>query len=108
MAKRKVVLISVIGIISLCVIAAGLSALSNITLPERPDSSGALSPIDKVRLDETLHLKEELGEEVWPGWGDMDIPVLLWTEENSFLFGFPVQPTSWDIVSGDTFNGQSY
>lgn len=107
MTKRKVVF-SIIGMLSLCILAAGISALSNLGLPERPKNTDAFSSIDKARLAETLHLKEALGEAVWPGWGQMDIPILLWTEEISFLFGFPVQPTGWEIVRGDTFNEQSY
>ncbi|MGD8455475.1 MAG: hypothetical protein PVF83_03745 [Anaerolineales bacterium] len=108
MTKRKVVLFSVIGILSLCILAAGISALSNLGLPEKPESRDTFSFIDKARLAETLHLKEALGEEVWPGWGQMEIPVMLWTEETSFLFGFPVQPTGWETVTGDTFNEQAY
>jgi hypothetical protein len=38
----------------------------------------------------------------------MEIPVLLWTKEYSFLIGFPTQPTGWDEVPDDTFNGQPY
>jgi hypothetical protein len=108
MLKRKVLLYSVIGIISLCILAAGVSALSNLSLPAKPEATGVISPIDKARLAETLHLKEELGEEIWPGWGQMEIPVLLWTEEYSFLIGFPIQPIGWDEVQDDTFNGQPY
>lgn len=108
MTKRRLILLSIIGIVSLCILAAGLSALSNLSLPERPESTSTLSSIDKVRLVEALHLKEVLGEEVWPGWGQMDIPILLWTEETSFLIGFSFQPSGWEVVLDDTFNGQPY
>jgi hypothetical protein len=108
MGKRKVILFSVLGIISLCILATGISALSNLSLPARPESVSTISPIDKARLVETLHLKEALGEEVWPDWGEMDIPILLWTNETSFLIGFPFQPSGWDVILDDVFINQPY
>jgi hypothetical protein len=108
MGKRKVILLFAIGIISLCILAAGISTLSNLSLPARPEGMNAISPIDKARLAETLRLKEALGEEVWPSWGRMDIPIVLWTEEASFLIGYPFQPSGWEIVQDDTFSGQPY
>jgi len=108
MGKRKVILFSILGIISLCILAAGISALSNLSLPTKPESVSTISPIDKARLVETLHLKENLGEAVWSGWGQMDIPILLWTNETSFLISFPYLPSGWDVVLDDVFIDQPY
>jgi hypothetical protein len=64
--------------------------------------------LDKIRLAETLHLKAKLGESVWPGWGKMQIPILLWHQDNSFLFGVQEAPQNWEEVPDDTFEGEKY
>jgi hypothetical protein len=96
------------GMVLLCMVAAALSALSNRNLPTGPEVTDRLDPLDKARLAETLHLKQELGENVWPGWGKADIPVLLWMGDDAFLVGYPDPPAAWEPVPGDAFQGQVY
>src|SRR5574341_1366758 len=105
---RRVILFGAAGLLLLCLSAAGLSALSNRNLPTGPAALDRLDRLDKVRLQETLHLKRELGEAVWPGWGQADIPMVLWNKEYSCLVGYPDPPADWDIVAGDDFDGQPY
>ncbi len=105
---RRALLIGTGGLLLLCLSAAGLSALSNRNLPPGPAALDRLDPLDKARLQETLHLKQELGEAVWPGWGQADIPVMLWNKDYSFLVGYPDPPADWAIVAGDDFDGQPY
>ena len=105
---RRVILFGAAGLLLLCLAAAGLSALGNRNLPTSPAVLDRLDALDKVRLQETLHLKRELGEAVWPGWGQADIPVVLWNKEYSFLVGYPDPPAEWDRVAGDDFDGQPY
>jgi len=64
--------------------------------------------LDKDRLTEALRLKTELGEGVWPGWGKMEIPVLLWNQENNYLFGVNNPPDSWEKVPDDNYLGETY
>ena len=85
---RRAFIVIVAGLLLLCLLVAGLSALSNSTLPDQVESTGRLSALDKARLAETLHLKQELGETVWPGLGAADIPLLIWNRDTSFLVGF--------------------
>ena len=92
----------------LCAVAAGLSALSNRNLSLRPQETDRLGPLDQARLAETLHLKKELGEAVWPGWSQAEIPVLIWNRDYSFLIGYPDLPAPWKPVPGDTFQAKAY
>ncbi len=106
--KRRLFLLGVLGMLLLCSAVAGLSALSNLTLPGEPEVLDRLEPLDKARLEETLHLKRELGEAVWPGWGKADIPVLLRTREYGFLVGHSDPPAGWVPVDGDSLDGRPY
>jgi hypothetical protein len=96
------------GSLLLCAIVAALSAASNRSLPTGPGETDRLSSLDQARLAEALHLKQALGERVWPGWGRADIPVLIWIGDHSLLVGHPAPPAGWEPVPGDAFQGQPY
>lgn len=109
--RRQIILWMVIGLVGLCLVGAGLSFLSNQTLPDQIDSNDRLPDLDKARLAETLHLKQELGDQVWPGLAVAEIPILLWNDEDSFLVNYDGEtavPAGWQMVTVDTFQGQSY
>jgi hypothetical protein len=95
------------GLLSLSLLAVA-SYISNKNLPTGPEISDRLSELDKMRLEEALHLKTSLGESIWPGWGEMDIPVLLWHQENNFLVGIDDPPAGWISVPDDVFKGNTY
>lgn len=71
---------------SLLALAAGLTLPLTSPLAE-PPSEPELS--DLVRLAEASRLADELRREVWPGWEETAMPVLLVTEETEFLARFP-------------------
>lgn len=96
------------GAFFLCIVAAGISALTNLALPKGPAQLDRLDDLDKARLAETLHLKEALGDATWPGFGAADIPIVLWNREYTFLCGYPQVPTGWAEVPDDTFAGRPY
>lgn len=104
---RSFLLIIAGGIFS-CILLAAIAYISNQNLPTSPTITTRIEPVDKTRLAETLHLKTELGELVWPGWGEKQIPILLWHKENSFLVGIQEPPKDWEEVPGDTFQGEEY
>ena len=109
MKKRISCLVKAIGgVLLLCVGLSLVSALSNLTLPKEPERLDRLDPLDKARLAESLHLKQTLGEAVWPGWGQADIPILLWNHDYSFLTGFDAAPEDWELVPDDDFDGSFY
>jgi hypothetical protein len=105
---RRIIISSLVGLMLLCLAATLLSALSNLTLPKGPVVLDRLAPLDKARLQETLHLKQTLGEAIWPGWGQADIPVVLWNREYAFLIGYDAPPPDWAVVPGDTLDAQPY
>jgi hypothetical protein len=96
--KKKFLLAVPLGLMLLCLIAAAGSAIANQNLPEPPESSAVLTMEDQARLAEALRLKAELGNAVWPGWGDSQYPVILWNREFSFLYGAENPPEGWEAV----------
>lgn len=108
-------------LISICVLATGVSAIINLRLPQHSPVIEKLSLPDKIRLEETLHLRQAAGDDVWPGWGQADIPAILYNEEYVFLTGYPEPPAGWekvpagtqmgipwDVVPDDSLSGQAY
>lgn len=126
MIKRKasigrVVVFGVLGVVAACLLAAGALWVSNRNLPTESSMVDRLSGADKARLAETTHLRQALGEHVWPGWGEMDIPLIVYNEGYAFLVGYADPPPgwirepgqtlrggAWEEVPGDTFNGEAY
>ncbi len=107
---RRILLFIVLGLIVVCLGGAGLSAWSNQRLPDSIAESDHLSSLDKARLAEALHLKQTLGDQVWPGLAAAEIPILLWNRDFSFLIGDNIDslPAAWQEVSSDTFQGRPY
>jgi hypothetical protein len=114
-------LFSALGLTLLCVVLVGISALSNRSLPARSQITDRLSEVEKARLAEAIHLRQALGETVWPGWGLFDIPIIVYNEEYAFLVGYPDPPDGWvrmpqneprggpwEAVPDDAFEGQGY
>jgi hypothetical protein len=94
----------------LFLLMSGFAAIS----PARADQSserpgaGKLEAADKEALAGALRLKADLGEAVWPGFGNADIPVIVYDDEFEYLFRLPNPPPPWDIVVGDDYLGQTY
>jgi hypothetical protein len=118
---RKVLLLTVLSLTGLCLLLAVISVISNLALPQQSATVETLSNADKVRLAEMIHLRQSVGDAVWPGWGQADIPAIAYNESYAFLVGYPVPPAGWtkvpqgnqrggpwELVSGDRFNGQPY
>ena len=110
------------GLILLPLLAIAAAALSNIGLPTQSQVVERLSEAEKARLEEFYHLLRTLGDAVWPGWGQADIPVIVHNEAYAFLVGHPDPPPDgwtmvprneprggpWQLVPDDTFQGQPY
>lgn len=95
-------------LLGLCLLLSVIAAISNGDLPTQ-DNSETLSSLDKARLQEALQLKSELGQRVWQGWEQADIPIILSNESYEFLFNYPGQPpTEWTLVTDDDLAGTSY
>ena len=98
----------VLGMVISCIVLASFGYNSNQKLPTSPEFTDQMEPLDKVRLSEALQLKAKLGDAVWPGFGALDAPVIIWNEDYEFLFGVSNPPADWEAVPGDYFEGQPY
>jgi hypothetical protein len=114
----KFLLWLLLGLSGLCLAAAGISALANRGLPTQSASPERLTDADRARLVEALHLRQSLGDSVWPGWGSADIPVILYNEQYAFLTGLDrpapgwvkvpetaTRGAAWDMVQRSALNG---
>ena len=118
---KKFCLIIPLGLIVLCLLAVAASALSNLGLPQGSTILDHLSELEKARLSEAFHLRDALGDAVWPGWSQADIPLIVYNEQYAFLLGYPNPPAGWlkvptleprggpwELVPVDTFEDRPY
>lgn len=103
--KRRRILPYVLLVpLGLCVAVLGLSALSNRFLPAAPTRLDHLTQADEARVAEAFHLKQTLGDQVWPGWSEADIPLIVWNSQYAFLYGYPRQPEGWEALEDEAFH----
>jgi hypothetical protein len=116
--KRRTILL----IPAFLIIVVALCAISNLLLPRRSKLVDTLSAEEKARAAEAIRLRQELGNQAWPGFGDAAIPLVLYNEENAFLVSYHGEPpvgwvvprsseqrgTTWEQVTGDDFFGTPY
>jgi hypothetical protein len=118
---RRFILIGFLGVTASCLLALSATFLSNLTLPSESSVTERLSDLDKARLAEATRLRKFLGGEVWPGWEEANIPIIVYNEEYAFLVGYPEPPAgwvmeprqearggAWERVPQDDFMGQPY
>lgn len=101
----------------------GISLLTNLLMPHHSATIDRLSAHDKGMVAEIFHLRQAMGDSLWPGFGKADIPVLLYNESYAFLIGYPDpdpatgwrsiprltdQGGPWEPVPGDSLNGLPY
>ncbi len=107
-SRRRGCLVTVIVLAGLVLLAAGISALTNIGLPQ-PENADRIPSVDKARLAEALNIKASLGNDLWPEWAATTNPIILFNHAYEFLIGFPGQPPAgWEAVPQDSYNGQAY
>ena len=117
----RIFFFSILGLTVLCLAVVGFMAVSNQFLPEHSKVIDRLSYLEKARLSEAIHLRQVLGNKAWPGWGDVEIPIIVANEEYAFLVNYPDPPNGWmmmprrevrggpwEEVPDDWFNGQVY
>jgi len=108
------------ALMGLCLGAIVLAVVSNQGLPERSPQPERLSAAEKARLGEADHLRRSLGDSVWPGWGQVAVPFVVYNEEYAFAVGLPDPAPGWNFVlgrklgaawegaAGDALAGQPY
>lgn len=103
---RRVLLFVVLGLVGLCVLAMAAGAISNALLPEPPAQTAELDAVGEARVAETFRLKAAVGDEVWPGYGTMDIPLLVWNDDYAFLYGYAGDPPAgWEQLDAEPLAG---
>ncbi|MFI5174146.1 MAG: hypothetical protein ACHQKY_04765 [Terriglobia bacterium] len=105
---RRVLRFGLLILAALIFAAAGLSFLSNRGLPTRSKSIDHLDSHEKSYLAEALHLKQALGESLWPAWGRAEIPILAWNEKYGFLVGESNPPSGWERIPDEDILGSPY
>jgi hypothetical protein len=118
----RLLLLGLLALMIVCLSVAGLTAWDNARLSKHSEISDKLSQQEKARLIEALHLRQTVGDEVLPGWGRAEIPVILYNEDYAFLTGVNSPPpkgwttvrlnqqrgTAWEVVPGDDIQGIPY
>jgi hypothetical protein len=102
-------------------VLALFSTLYNFTLPKGSKTIEHLSANQKSHISETINLHQKIGNELWPGWSNIQIPVMVYNEKYSFLIGYPNPPSGWfkmptqefrggkwEVVTNDDFYGLPY
>jgi len=105
----------------LFVVLAIVSALYNLTLPSESKEKDILTQDEKAYISEAMNLQQKMGNKVWPGWGDLQIPVITYNEKYAFLVGYSNPPagwmkmpkeelrgSEWEVVGNESFGGTSY
>lgn len=121
MKKGRIFLIVILVLSGLCLLGGLVSWVSNRSIPQSSANPSALSVEQKALLAEAVRLRAELGSQVWPGWSEDEIPLLVFNEAHAFLVGLP-EPADgwvrvprteqeggpWQVVLGDDFLGDAY
>lgn len=97
------------GLLALCLLATAVSAIYNNQLPTHSQNPSQLSTDDIARVQEVLHLHEALGDDIWPGWGEVDIPIIVYNEAYAFLFNYAgTPPTGWAAGPTQAVQGSAW
>lgn len=105
----------------LIVVLAIVSSLHNLTLPKKSEVTERLTENQKAYIAEFMNLQREVGDSVWPGWGRLKTPAIVYNEEFAFLVGYKNPPagwykmpkkelrgTEWEPLKDDQFFGETY
>ncbi|MDX1592269.1 MAG: hypothetical protein R3283_09910, partial [Balneolaceae bacterium] len=87
-----------LGIIVLLIMIMAGIGLHNLTLPEASENHLTLDGRNRILLDEATHLRESLGDQIWPGWDTLKIPWVVYNESHVFLVGMDQPAEGWKRV----------
>jgi hypothetical protein len=106
--KKRLSLWLVLSLLGLCLGLSAISAVFNLFVPDQSIDPDRLAELDMVRVLEAQHLRQELGDQVFPGLQSVDIPALIFNEENAFLTGVQDPETGWVKVPQETQRGEPW
>lgn len=109
---------SLLLLLLLCGGVAIVSLLTNRNLPTEALTAEDLSDLDKARIAEIYQLRQTLGHKAWSGWGEADIPIIVYNDAYVFLIGYEDPPAgwlkvpqgdprgnAWEVVAGESIEG---
>jgi len=67
-----------------------------------------LSEKDKKGIIEVKKIKEELGNEIWPGFKEKEIPIILYNDKYEFLYADKSPDSYWEIIEGKGDNNKYF
>jgi hypothetical protein len=82
-------------------------AFLNVPPSSDPVVRDRLSVREIAILRESQELRRAVGDEVWPDFARVAIPVQLYNDRFGFVFGMAA-PRGWDEVPGERIDGQPY
>ncbi len=96
--KRKWFLLVLLGLIGLCLSFVVITAIMNLFIPDNSKSPDRLSEEMITHVLEAEHLKQQVGDQVFPGFQSAEIPTLLFNEQHAFLLDMQNPATGWTRV----------
>jgi len=106
--KRKWGITIILVLMGACVGLIGLSAIINLFVPDHSRQPDNLSEYDLASIYETEHLRQQLGDQVFPGFGTQEIPTLVFNEGNAFLVGVSDPAPGWIKVPQELQRGEKW
>lgn len=97
--------IAAISLTSICVLLALVSTWTNARIPTQSAYQDRLGPDQLALLVEAANLRQALGNSVFPGFGDQDIPFVVYNEQYAFAFGLNVASPGWKMVPSAEVRG---
>lgn len=83
-----------------------ISALYNLTLPNSSSVTEKLTDSQKAYLAEYMHLQDQVTKKVFSGFGDVEIPAIVYNEQYAFLVGLEKPEAGWyKMPSGEHRGG---
>ena len=105
--KLKLIILLITGFFfASLVILATVNWIGTANL-NRPYDSDSLTKDDLSQLREIFQLKHLFGNEVWPDFGDTEIPIVLFNELYEFSLGLKDIPEGWEPVKKNYSFGKS-
>jgi len=93
------------GLIFSCLLLVLVSFISNQTFSYQSRIVDSISDNDKSRIKEAQHLREEIGNLVFPGWAEGQKAQILYNEANVFLLNLPNPESGWYKIPQESKKG---
>jgi len=101
-------LLYIFGIILLALIVIFLENFREAYRRDQKYDYYQLKPQDKKHLREASILKQSLGNQLWPDFSTIELPVILFNDKYAFLVNDDDPPNQWKTVKNDQFENSAY